>query len=36
MVNGVSMNMHEANPLNEVRDRVQGGNNPEEVNENIC
>jgi hypothetical protein len=25
MVNGASMKMHEANPLNEVRDRVQGG-----------
>jgi hypothetical protein len=25
MVHGASMNMHEANPLNEVRDRVQGG-----------
>jgi hypothetical protein len=26
MVNGASMKMHEANPLNVVRDRVQGGN----------
>jgi hypothetical protein len=26
MVNGASKKMHEANPLNEVRDKVQGGN----------
>jgi hypothetical protein len=25
MVNRASMKMHEANPLNEVRDRLQGG-----------
>jgi hypothetical protein len=34
MVNGALMKMHEANPLNEVWDRVQGGNNPGEAIEN--
>jgi hypothetical protein len=34
MVNEVSMKMHEANPLNEVRDRVQGGNGLGEAIEN--
>jgi hypothetical protein len=29
------MKMREGNPLNEVRDRVQEGNNPKEVNESI-
>jgi hypothetical protein len=28
------MKMHKVNPLKEVRDRVQGGNNPEEAIEN--
>jgi hypothetical protein len=31
MVNRASMKMHEANPLNEVRDRVEGGNDREEA-----
>jgi hypothetical protein len=33
MINGASMKMHEVNPLIEVRNRVQGGNNLEEANE---
>jgi hypothetical protein len=34
MVNGASMKMHEATPLNEVRDRVKGGNDLREAIEN--
>jgi hypothetical protein len=35
MVNGASMKMHEANPLNEVRGKVRGDNNLKEANESI-
>jgi hypothetical protein len=31
MFDGVSTKMHEANPLDEVRDRVQGGNDLEKA-----